>query len=486
MKPGRNDPCPCGSGKKYKHCCLAAATTESESPQELTWRRVRRAAEGFPATMTRFVEDMYGFDAVDEAWEEFTLWEDAEYDTESPHLPVFLPWFFHHWMPDPLEDTTVLDESLHNRPPTAVFLERRSARLDPLHRRFLQACLDTPLSFYELKHCDPGRGFLAHDIFTGEEHDVLERSASRFLQTGDILYGQLVAIDGVVMMEACAPCPIPPIRKIDVLELRSRLMPGENRLAREPARELLRAWDVELRELYIELAEEVLYPPPVEVHNTDGEFVVPLRVTFDIDSAQLAFESLNHLALADPEDDLLDLAERDADGVLARVQLEWKKPGNELHASWNSTILGHLEITSGQLTANVNSTERAEAFRKIVEETLGEHARYRGTELVEQVETSPAEDRAQMEEHARLAGLPEVRAALDNMLRSHYDSWVTQKLPALGDRSPLEVAQNADGREKVEALVTQIERDGYRMNPPVDGAIFRRLRERLGLAASSP
>ncbi len=23
MKVGRNDPCPCGSGKKYKKCCLA-------------------------------------------------------------------------------------------------------------------------------------------------------------------------------------------------------------------------------------------------------------------------------------------------------------------------------------------------------------------------------------------------------------------------------------------------------------------------------
>ena len=22
MKPGRNDPCPCGSGRKYKSCCL--------------------------------------------------------------------------------------------------------------------------------------------------------------------------------------------------------------------------------------------------------------------------------------------------------------------------------------------------------------------------------------------------------------------------------------------------------------------------------
>ena len=25
-KPGRNDPCPCGSGKKYKHCCLNQAS----------------------------------------------------------------------------------------------------------------------------------------------------------------------------------------------------------------------------------------------------------------------------------------------------------------------------------------------------------------------------------------------------------------------------------------------------------------------------
>lgn len=29
MKVGRNDPCPCGSGKKYKQCCL---TQEREIP----------------------------------------------------------------------------------------------------------------------------------------------------------------------------------------------------------------------------------------------------------------------------------------------------------------------------------------------------------------------------------------------------------------------------------------------------------------------
>jgi preprotein translocase subunit SecA len=27
-KVGRNDPCPCGSGKKYKKCCLASGKYE--------------------------------------------------------------------------------------------------------------------------------------------------------------------------------------------------------------------------------------------------------------------------------------------------------------------------------------------------------------------------------------------------------------------------------------------------------------------------
>jgi hypothetical protein len=35
--PGRNDPCHCGSGKKYKHCCLAkdeAAEREKLAAEE--------------------------------------------------------------------------------------------------------------------------------------------------------------------------------------------------------------------------------------------------------------------------------------------------------------------------------------------------------------------------------------------------------------------------------------------------------------------
>jgi hypothetical protein len=42
-KLGRNDPCPCGSGKKYKQCCLKAADAQiandrSEAvPKAIQW-----------------------------------------------------------------------------------------------------------------------------------------------------------------------------------------------------------------------------------------------------------------------------------------------------------------------------------------------------------------------------------------------------------------------------------------------------------------
>lgn len=35
MKIGRNDPCPCGSGKKYKHCCLSVSRAVSDELSDL-------------------------------------------------------------------------------------------------------------------------------------------------------------------------------------------------------------------------------------------------------------------------------------------------------------------------------------------------------------------------------------------------------------------------------------------------------------------
>jgi hypothetical protein len=101
MKTGRNDPCPCGSGKKYKHCCLNAVTVAAAAPTDLTWRRLRTLLDGFPDEMLRFTVEAYGPSAVHEAWAEFMCDEDLEFDPDTPLIQLFMPWFFDRWSPDP-------------------------------------------------------------------------------------------------------------------------------------------------------------------------------------------------------------------------------------------------------------------------------------------------------------------------------------------------------------------------------------------------
>lgn len=48
-KPGRNDPCPCGSGKKYKQCCQNTAQTQQQSLQRITSHSMRMALAHFQA-----------------------------------------------------------------------------------------------------------------------------------------------------------------------------------------------------------------------------------------------------------------------------------------------------------------------------------------------------------------------------------------------------------------------------------------------------
>ena len=44
-KPSRNAPCPCGSGKKYKHCCLTKGFDWIEDEHGLPFRTVPLSAE---------------------------------------------------------------------------------------------------------------------------------------------------------------------------------------------------------------------------------------------------------------------------------------------------------------------------------------------------------------------------------------------------------------------------------------------------------
>lgn len=483
MKPGRNDPCPCGSGKKHKHCCLAAQTARESDPRELVWRRLRRLKDDgdYATMMLRFVHDAYGDGALEEAWNEFTLWEDEPFDPGSLHQPVFMPWLFCLWAPDP-EETAVADADLHEVPPARALLQRKGHRLDSLLREYLESCLAAPLSFYEVLHSEPGRRLQLRNVISGEEHDVMERSASQSIQAGDLIFGQVASARGVCLLEACGPVVIPPGDKIEMIELRRRMEKGPAIAPRERTRE----YDLELRELYLDLVDRLLHPRMPEMRNTDDEKMVLQRLVFDIESAQEAFDALKDLDFEFDSEEEPEEVERDAEGRLRGATVVWKKRDNDKHKSWDNTVLGRIRIEGRRLTAEVNSSERAERLRDIVEKKLGARARYRCAEvqsverLLAEAKNAPAP--RETTEHRALRESPEVQSLAAEFMARHYESWPDETLPALGGRSPLEAVKDPDGREMVEALVHDIERRSRDMESPVDEAVFHRLRKRLGLA----
>ena len=223
------------------------------------------------------------------------------------------------------------------------------------------------------------------------------------------------------------------------------------------------------------------------LQNTDGEPLSLHKLVFDLYAPpQTAFDALKHLALDEMDEDLLVDATRDCEDKLTRVRLSWKKRGNEKHAGWDNTVLGWIEIDGPRLIAEVNSQARADAIRKTIETALGEDVRYRASEiqspermLADLQAAGGVGGGAASEEHNRLAELPEVREKISAMMAAHWEHWVDQPIPILGNRTPMEAVKDPDGREIVESLVMQAERTGRSPNLPTDEAMFRRLRERL-------
>jgi Predicted metal-binding protein related to the C-terminal domain of SecA len=479
MKISRNDPCPCGSGRKYKHCCLDKQTSVPSSA-ELTWRRIRREMEGLSGRMLRFAAHAYGPESLDEAWWEFMLWDDNEaaFDDETPHAAIFLPWMLHRWSPNP-DETDVADASLHEVVPTQAYLERKRHQLSPVIREYLQSCLDRPFSFYEIERVVPGQGVTLRDLLTGERHDVYERAASQSLAVHEVIYAQLASAEGITLIEAICPVPLSLGDKVPVITLCERMRRNEGGHA-DPYNDVegLQMWDIELRELYLSLSEQYLYPSLPELVTSDGEAFEIHTLVYDIDSAQAAFGALGHLnpMADDPAAAEADI-QRDADGHIRHAHIDWVKMdhGNDAESG---TLLGTITIDGNRLTAEVQSRERADRLKAIIDEKLATHATFRA-DKIQTPEQAMAE--AASSPSPSPQDSPEARALMADYLRSHYEQWPDMPLPALGNRTPRDMAESPVGREQVEALLQEAEHHDLGLPAATRKTIFDAVRLQLGL-----
>ena len=489
MKVGRNAPCPCGSGKKYKKCCMLRKVT---TPDELDYRRLREVHDRLFDNLAQHAERVFGQAAMQVALREYWLWPEEEEEAEAGaerlerHMQLFWPWFVFNWEYDPLAEEIELDGP-PERTVAELYARERALKLDSLERKFIEAVNRKPYTFYEVLEVEPGRQILLQDVLSGSQITVHERTASRHVKPSDIVFGRAVIIDDIGMIVGLGSYVMPPRYKPMIIEFRG----GMNAEGSTISDEVLNDWDFEIRELYLNI-DRLLFTRP-KLCNTDGDPLEFHKVVYDMDSTDAAFEKLVSLCVTTKASELRKEAERDADGHIRRAEIIWDRKGHKAGPGLRSTLLGRIVLDGGRLTAELNSARRARTIRKKIEAKLGSGARFRMEEIRgldgmmndEELLGRAAE---RSTEHDALMRDPEVRRQLADVVRKHWESWVDMQLPALGGKTPREAVRNSDGIEAVEALLAEAERHGE--NDPNMGEMnrdgTRLVRELLGLTKPLP
>lgn len=481
MKIGRNEPCPCGSGKKYKKCCL----NKDKAPENLLWRRLGDTYEKLQDQLLDYARKTFSELAIPVAMDEFLLWPEEEnpIDLIKDHMALFVPWFLFDWVYDPVDAEIDLPAPVQ-QPVASAYIDVHGSQLDRLQKQLVEAILDQPFSFYEVMSCRPGEGYWLKDILRGIETEVYERQGSENARPGDILLGRVVVVDQVGMLFGCSSILIPPNWKPEIIDLRNIILQDYSHITAEVVSE----YDIEIRDLYLYIYESSMSPP--QICNTDGDPMLFHTLHYKIDNPETAFQRLVSLCTVEDETTLRSLATLDEGGRVIMAEIPWSRPGHKKSKALDNTILGRICIDHEKLLFEVNSEARAEVARKEMEVRLGGHAKYLTTEIQSPKTILDGEKPSgSIKESSQdeLMQLPEVREHMAKVLTDHWEGWIDQELPLLGGKTPRQAVKTTDGKESVEALLLGASRHMNRDDEmaKINLAAIETIRNRLGLNKTS-
>jgi len=177
-KIGRNEPCPCGSGRKYKHCCLRK---EVEGKFEAVGRE-----RAWDTMMDKLLDFCREPSFQRELVMAFDLFWNKTYDIdqvgslEPAQVMNFLDWYAHDYR-------TAAD----GRRIIELFLEQRGETLSENEREALRADSESLSSAFEVTTVEAGKSVFLLDVFRAEEFRVPHTPALHILEAGHILLGRM-------------------------------------------------------------------------------------------------------------------------------------------------------------------------------------------------------------------------------------------------------------------------------------------------------
>ncbi|CAN5646713.1 hypothetical protein BH23THE1_BH23THE1_25950 [soil metagenome] len=171
-------------------------------------------------------------------------------------------------------------------------------------------------------------------------------------------------------------------------------------------------------------------------------------------------------------------------------------------------VLGNLDITGKTLFIECLSDSLLFRCNNLLESIAGKYLRHMGNTFMEIPSTTSKEPNEQdsnmisreypdsykydEEEDGEEDDYIDERAQYDiensfkNMLRQHYDNWITTKNPFLNNKTPLQAARTKEGKESLKELLEVMENDFYRRKnkyviEDLPSLPFEKIKKKLGL-----
>jgi hypothetical protein len=471
---GRNDLCPCGSGKKFKRCCLGKNGASSAFT-----RNERQAALG---ELFHFADRAEV--ASEHAIAKLAFWADrfeklGEAETErgvglDQSRGAYVEWFSFDFQ---LSSGRTLVE---------LFLERHRARLRSGELRYLERMRPSHLRPYEVAAVRIDDGLDLVDLWTGGRLRIRERLATHQLVQWDVIAARIVpGEDGVPVMDGT-----PYLYPVDLKEpLLAALRRAYRQFRRRSRAAALSAFFKRMGPLYhlLWLDHVVLRPLP-KILTPEGDDFIFARATFDVRDGPALLTALGHHP---------DLRRQD-DGSyvwLDRPRRSPKSPkvsprARETHTleSRSYTVTGRGRRTLGtfvlereRLVFEATSRPRAGRSRRFLEDLAGNAVRYRATSLEAVARAMDRTTPVPGETPGEIPFELQARIAAD-FYEQHYRKWPDAPLPALAGRTPREAAEKPATRGKVVALLKQMENRATRQRRDGQTAYdFRWMWAELGL-----
>lgn len=445
---GRNDPCPCGSGVKFKRCCLnkrvAVLPVYRQEERRSALAKLVRFAAGaeFDAQRTIAFEDFWG-DWLDDG-------PDSRLDelARSESLSIaFDSWFAYDFeLPD---GRTVFD----------LFLERQAEQLAPGEHAFLDLMRGSHLRLYEILEVKFDQGIAVRDLWDDRRLFVRERAATRQLVAWDVIAGRVAkASDGELVFETL-PYSFPAAIKDDLMK---DLRAAHKRYLREfPDKGIEAFFKTAVPLLHQTWVDHVAMPPRPKIMTTTGEPMIIAKVVFDLLDRDGAIR-----ALAARQDFV-----EQSDGCYL-----WLEPAGDKQRS-----IGTILIEEKRVVCETLSRRRAEKARDELSSLCGAAVRFRAISY---------QDIAQALKHApqgaghKAREIPdqEQEKLLGEFYERHYRGWLDEPIPALGARTPRHAAKLKTVRPKLIALLKDFESHSERQRQAGQPAYdFRWMWAELGL-----